>query len=224
MPGKLSRLHRFLADHFFYTALLWSALAVGILAGRVWLSGRSTYDFLMWNLILAWVPFLCSLWAASLRRRFPWWSLPIPLFVWLIFFPNAPYIVTDFLHLRERELIPIWYDTILVAAFAWSGVFLAVASLHIVQSLARSYVGRAWSWMLVGVTLALSGLGIYLGRFLDWNSWDLLLHPRLVLGDVLTRVLNPFDHLGAVGMTILFAAFVFVCYVTFLSVQRRDRV
>jgi len=221
---RLQSLHRFLAGHFFYPALLSSALASVVLIGRVYLSGKGTYAFLVWNLTLAWVPYLCALWAVGVHRRFPWWALPVPFAVWLIFFPNAPYIVTDFLHLQARRPIPIWYDTILVMSFAWSGCFLAVTSLYIMQTLVRSYLGRSVSWLFVAVTLGLTGLGVYLGRFLDWNSWDLLLRPRRVLGDVLVRFLNPLDHLGAVGVTVLFAAFLFVCYVTFLSMQQRDRV
>ena len=220
----LRRAHRFLASHLFYPVLLSSAVAVGMFAGRAYLSGNYTYVFLVWNLILAWIPFLCSLWAAGLQRRYPGWALPIPGLAWLIFFPNAPYLVTDFLHLQPRWPVPLWYDMIMLTTFAWTGCFLAVVSLNTMQMLVKSYFGRVLSWLFVAVTLGLTGFGIYLGRFLNWNSWDLLLQPRNVLADVIIRLINPLDHLGTFGVTFFFAAFLFVCYLTFISAQNRERV
>jgi hypothetical protein len=113
-------MHSFLKDHLFYPLALSSALACAILAARILRVESATFIFLVWNLFLAWVPYMWSLWAASIERRHPraWWRLLLPGALWLLFFPNAPYIVTDFVHLRERPPVPLWYDLGLLAAFA----------------------------------------------------------------------------------------------------------
>ncbi len=190
------------------------------------ISRTLTYAFLVWNLFLAWVPYLSGLWAASLHQRYParWWMLMIPGALWLSFFPNAPYIVTDFLHLQERERapIPLWYDIGMFTVFAWTGLLLAVFSLRTMQTLVKSFLGSAASWLFVIGSLGLSGLGIYIGRFLRWNSWDLLLHPHSVLADVIIRLANPWNHPGTLGVTFLFGAFLLVCYLTFTIIPSQE--
>ena len=213
---KLTQLHRFFVRQALYPVLLSTLLACSLLGARVYLSGVWTYLFLVWNLFLAWIPFLLSLWATYIYQRQPrrWGYLLILGLVWLAFFPNAPYIVTDFLHLRPRPPIPIWYDIGLLTTFAWAGLFLAVFSLRAMQTLVKVFVGSLASWLFVASIVGLSGLGIYLGRFLDWNSWDLLLHPRAVLTDVVIRLANPLHHPATVGVTLFFALFLSVCYLT----------
>lgn len=175
--------------------------------------------------MLAWIPYLFSLLVGLLHRRFPgqWWLLIAPFVFWLIFFPNAPYVVTDLLHLDPHPPVPIWYDVGLFASFVWTGCLIAVTSLNIMQSAVRSYLGSVASWMFVAATVVLSGLGIYLGRFLNWNSWDLLFEPRQVFTDVLIRVIHPIRFMQIYGVTLMFAAFLLVCYLTFISVQQRER-
>jgi uncharacterized membrane protein len=146
--------------------------------------------------------------------------LIVPGALWLAFFPNAPYILTDFWHLRERAPIPVWYDLGLLAAFALSGLFLAVFSLHTMSRIVRDYLGVIAGGLFAAAVLALGGLGIYLGRFLRWNSWDLVLNPRGVLGDVAVRVADPLSHPQTIGVTVLFAALLWVCY---LAVAPRQR-
>lgn len=192
---------------------------------EVSMSPKLTYSFLMWNLFLAWIPYLSSLWAAHLHQRRPgrWWYLAVPGILWLIFFPNAPYIVTDFLHLRARAPIPMWYDIGLLSVSAWTGLFLAVFSLRRMQSLVEYFVGLRASWLFVLGSLGLGGLGIYVGRFLRWNSWDLFLHPRSVLTDVAGQVADPWGHPGTFGVTLLFAAFLLICYLTLVIIPAREQ-
>lgn len=224
--NTLLRFHRFLAFHLLYPILLSTGLAVSMYVVRVIVSDNwRIYANLPWNLFLAWLPYLFSLWAAGLNRLFPrqWWMLLVPGLLWLIFFPNAPYLVTDFLHLENRPYIPLWYDILLLTSFAWTGIFLAVASLRTMQVLINGYLGQVASWLFVAVALGLSGLGIYLGRFDRWNSWDLLLHPRHILADIVIRMANPLENLRFVGFTLLFTAFLLVCYLTFVAVHRVPR-
>jgi len=217
---QIQRIHRFLMRHAFYALVLSSTLAVGILAGRVLRAHQGAYIFMVWNLFLAWVPYGWSLWAASLQQRYPrdWWRLLLPGALWLLFFPNAPYIITDFVHLYERPPVPLWYDIGLLAAFAWSGCFLAVVSLQTMQRLVRQHCGALISWLFVGASIGLSGLGIYLGRFERWNSWDLLLSPHDVLADALRPILFPLSHIRPLGASAMFATILMACYVMFIAV------
>jgi uncharacterized membrane protein len=225
MHRGLTKLHDFLATQSLYPILLSTILAVAFYVGRVFYAGIWWhYSNLVWNLFLAWIPYLFSLLAAVLFRRYPrkWWLLLLPGGLWLIFFPNAPYIVTDFLHLEYRPPVPLWYDIGLLATFAWTGCFLAIASLRTMQFLVRHYLGRFLSWVFVAGALGLSGLGIYLGRFGRFNSWDLLFQPQDVLKDILVRVFNPFNNLRFFGFTLMFTAFLLVLYLMFTSIRRMD--
>ncbi|HEU5103225.1 MAG TPA: DUF1361 domain-containing protein, partial [Roseiflexaceae bacterium] len=168
----------------------------------------------------AWVPYGWSLWAASIQRRYPrdWWRLLLPGALWLLFFPNAPYIVTDFVHLRERPPVPLWYDIGLLAAFAWSGCFLAVVSLQTMQRLVRQHCGSLVSWLFVAASIGLSGLGVYLGRFERWNSWDIVFYPQDVLAAAARPILFPLSHVRPLGASAMFATILLICYVTFIAI------
>ena len=217
--------HRWLVRYSFYPLALCSLLACSLWAGRVWKSHSAGGLGLIWNLFLAWLPYLCSLAVMGLHGQNPrqWWRLVIPGAMWLLFLPNAPYIITDLWHLRERPPIPLWYDLGFYVTFAWTGCFLGLTSLRMIQGVIKSYLGRSASWVFVTGTLCLTGVGIYLGRFLGWNSWDLILNPRPVLGDVAALVLHPYRNMHMLLFASLFAAILFVCYLTFASVQQLER-
>jgi len=217
---RLSRPHHFMARQGIYPVLLSTLLAVSIFVGRVALSKQLTFIFLVWNLFLAWIPYLVSLWMVYVHQRHPrqWWYLLPPAALWLAFFPNAPYILTDLLHLAHRSPVPYWYDIGLLITFAWTGLFLGIYSLRIMQGMVRAYTGVIASWVFVIGALGLSGLGIYMGRFLRWNSWDLVFQPHAVLNDVAIRLVNPLENLQTFGVTMLFSAFLFICYLTFMAI------
>jgi len=216
------RLHRFLTDQLVYPILLSTILALALFGGRVYLSRTLSHSNLVWNLFLAWVPFVCSFLAAITYSSLPrhWWLLLLPGALWLIFFPNAPYIITDLQHLADGPRVPYWYDIIMFATFAWTGCFLAVASLRVMQTLVKNYLGWIISWFFAAGALALGGLGIYLGRFSRWNSWDLFFQPKNVLFDIAGPLIDPLSNLRFYGFTFAFTAFLLVCYLMFISVRR----
>jgi uncharacterized membrane protein len=140
--------------------------------------------------------------------------------VWNLILAWAPYgwsLVSAAMYRRQ----PLWFDIGLLAIFAWSGCFLAVASLRSMQALVTAYLGRAASWLFVAAVFGLNGLGIYLGRFLRWNSWDLFLEPHGVLSDALTIIAHPIENRQATGVICMFGALLFVCYVMFWGLERR---
>ncbi len=225
MLHSLVKFHRFLASQSLYPIILSTFLALAFYIGRV-LYGRIWWHYsnLVWNLFLAWIPYLFSMLAAVIYRQAPrqgWLLLPVGV-LWLIFFPNAPYIVTDFLHLEYRPPVPLWYDIVMLATYAWTGCFLAIASLRTMQFIVRRSLGWFLSWAFAAVALGLGGLGIYLGRFGRFNSWDLIIQPVQVARDILTRLANPFDNLRFFGFTLMFTAFLVVLYLMFVSMSHLD--
>lgn len=220
----LKQLHRFSVYHALYPLLLSSLLACGLLAGRLYLTRHWTYLFLAWNLFLAWIPYGISLVLTWLgqnqsRRWFYWLTLGL---VWLAFLPNASYLVTDLMHLQPHNPMPFWYDLGLFAVFAWTGLFLAVFSLRAIQWLVAVRFGVMMSWLFVAGVLGLNSVGVYIGRFLRWNSWDLLLHPQTILAEMADRLANPLEYPGSIGFTLMFAMFLLVCYLTITATSLRE--
>ena len=190
------------------------ALSVLLIIGRVLMTGRLTFLFLVWNLFLALIPFALStmLGVASgpLRAR-----LLVPVgAVWLLFFPNAPYILTDLFHLDTRPGVPLWYDLALILSCAWNGLMLAYASLSDMQRLVQQRLGFWPGWVFAAVALLLSGFGIYLGRYMRFNSWNILTNPLTLFFDILNRVLHPFSFPGTWGVTLVFGLFLLLGYGT----------
>ena len=170
----------------FLTLLFASIVATTMIVLRALYSGRLLYSFLIWNLILAWLPFLFA-WMAYRKPFIAVLYGPL----WLLFFPNAPYLVTDLIHLRQFDAVPIWYDAIMLFTFALTGLMLGFMSLYMMQSLVARRFGTVWSWLFVVTAVGMSGYGVYIGRFLRWNSWDIFTQPFGLLSDIANSLFNP---------------------------------
>jgi uncharacterized membrane protein len=190
------------------------ALSVVLIAFRVFFTQQITFVFLLWNLFLAFIPFglstMLGLSAGRLKARV---LLPVGL-VWLLFFPNAPYILTDLFHLERRVSIPYWYDLALILSCAWNGLMLAYASLIDMQTLVARRLGAGTGWAFATVALLLSSFGIYLGRYLRFNSWDIITNPLTLFFDIVSRLLHPFAHPSTWGVTLLYGVFLVLGYAT----------
>jgi uncharacterized membrane protein len=182
-----------------------SLFCVALVGVRNVYTGDANFRYLIWNLFLAWLPFVLAVFVYDRWRRRRGGMLLLVLGgVWLLFFPNAPYIATDFVHLQHDPLSPYWYDAVTIAAFAWMGVMLGFASLYLMQSVVRQWRGAVAGWVFAFAAIGLGSLGIYLGRFLRLNSWDAVEHPS-----VLPRILHavardPFAYQEAIAVTVLF--------------------
>jgi uncharacterized membrane protein len=201
MRSSLRRLATVLA------LFLASLFCVALVIVRNVYTDTTNFRYLIWNLFLAWIPFVLAIFVYDRWRRRRGGVLLLALGVlWLLFFPNAPYIATDFGHLRHDPQAPFWYDAVTIAAFAWMGVLLGFASLYLMQTVVRQWRGAVAGWIFAFTAIALGSLGIYLGRFLRLNSWDAVEHPS-----VLPRILHavardPFAYEEAIAVTILFTA------------------
>lgn len=190
-----------------------SAFCVVTLIARWVYSNPGAYDFLAWNLFLAWIPLVAAVLVYDMQRRGVRARRLLPLAaVWLLFLPNAPYLLTDLIHLGSRNDAPLWFDVVLFTAFAWTGALLGFLSLYLMQVVVRRAVGGALSWAFVGASLLASGFGIYLGRSLRWNSWDFVTRPDALLADVWDRVSDPLAYPRSFGMTVALTALLSVLY------------
>ncbi len=204
-----------LASLVFTTLVCLALLAVRYVYTENW-----QYMFLAWNLFLAWLPVLCALFAYNAykrRGRLSWLVVAGCALAWLLFFPNAPYILTDLMHLAPRPDAPLWFDVLLVLAFAWTGLCLGLVSLSLMQALVRRAAGTLASWVFALGVLSLSGAGIYLGRFLRWNSWDVFISPGGILADVMAAVQHPLLHARSVVFSGLFSLFLLSAYCMFFA-------
>ena len=192
-----------------------SILSVLLVIARMAYSDSQQYRGLIWNLFLAWIPFVLAYIAYALSWRRIWLYIAIPIFafLWLIFYPNAPYILTDLQYLnRITASAPLWFDIILLIWFSWTGMLLGLLSLYMMHEIVQRLFGRWPGWIFVLVVSGLSSAGIYIGRFMRWNSWDILGNPSELAMDILGLVIDP--SLRLLAFTTLFAVFFLFVYLT----------
>jgi len=194
-----------------------SALVVAMVAVRVGYARNDYYTNLVWNLFLAWIPFGLAVYVYDGYRRLSRLQLWAGGALWLLFFPNALYIVTDAKWLREAAGAPVWYDVVLVAAAACCGLLLGFASLFMMQQVVRGALGNARAWAFALATLALGSFGVYLGRFERWNSWDVFTRPGHLAQSLLPHIAHPQDHPRALAVMVLFTAFLAMSYLVFYA-------
>jgi uncharacterized membrane protein len=112
--------------------------------------------------------------------------------------------MTDLIHLRVRPEVPLWFDALLLFLFAYLGLWLGIRALGGLRVYLKREFSAGWSNSFTALTLLLSGLGVYLGRVLRWNSWDALLRPRGPVLDTLELFHSPVENSEAWLMIIVF--------------------
>ena len=204
--------------------LLWligvsSLVAVGFWVARYWDTGSTDYWFLNWNLFLAWPPLVFGWWLATRLRHSRWLSPGnlVLTFLWLGFLPNTFYMVSDLIHIGVTGEISVLFDAVMLMAFIWSGFLLGFVSIYVVHRQLRRRIGTTRADITVGVILFLCSFAIYLGRYLRWSSWDVLVNPAGVLFDVSDPFINPSAHPQAFTTTIMF--FVLLGSIYFVTYQ-----
>lgn len=180
-----------------------------LVLARVAYTDSTRHAGLIWNLFLAWIPFILAYiaHAISWKRTWIYFVIPVVAFLWLIFFPNAPYMLTDLQDLARSggRGAPLWYDVIIVGWCSWTGMLLGVISLYLMQDIVSRTFKRWVGWLFVFVISAASSFGIYLGRFLRLNSWDILQNPTETAFEILGLVIDPSMRLAA--FTVLYTFF-----------------
>jgi uncharacterized membrane protein len=194
-----------------------------LMLARIVVSDSFHYIFLPWNLFLAYIPLWIShkqLSNTATKRL----GLMQHLFfaVWLLFLPNAPYIITDLIHLKERSPIPFYFDIVLVFTTAVNGLIFFYVSVAQVEQWWRKNFGNntiGWYYFLA---FGLCSFGIYLGRFGRFNSWNIITKPKVLFGEIVDRILLPFEHPQTWAVTILFSSMLFLLYQLFKNYKSSD--
>jgi uncharacterized membrane protein len=198
-----------------------SLFVVAMIVFRILYTGSPEHSAIAWNLILAWIPFALALIVYERARSGLFTpGLAAIAVLWLLFLPNAPYLVTDLKHVGRGDGVPVLYDVLLLSAAAWTGLLLGLTSLFLMHAIARRVVGAVNAWALVVGVLGLSSFGIYLGRVLRWNSWDVFVRPGSLLSAIANGALHPLSHPRPVAVTVLFTSFLLVSYLVFYSLAR----
>ena len=184
--------------------------------------GYIDYSFLIWNLFLAWIPLILSIVIAYIytfhkRSVFRKIYLLFLGLMWVVIYPNCPYIITDFIHLSGIKYyinnigytmnFILWYDFIMISLFILTGFLLGFISLYMIQTLLTDRFNKWIGCIFVGGVLFLSSFGIYLGRFIRWNSWDIVFKPKILINSILNN-----SNEYAVDFTISFGLFLILIY------------
>jgi uncharacterized membrane protein len=191
---------------------------------RIVAARQVIYAFLLWNLFLAWIPLLISLVAYDLYRggQTRNWRFRSLAGLWLLFYPNAPYILTDIIHLTQRFERVFWIDLSLVLSCGFTGLVLGFVSLYLMHSMVAHSFSPKLGWAFAAAISCLSGFGIYVGRFMRFNSWDVVLKPIDFYRGIatwLSQVATGGAH-APVIIAVLFSLFLLVAYVTLYSLTR----
>lgn len=204
---------------------LLAAFCIVILLIRAKATQSVFFFFLVWNLFLAYTP----LGITTLMRYKPTlagrWYLLLPCFLcWLVLLPNAPYIITDFIHLKKDLNVPVWFDVLLIISFAITGLLFGLASMKEMFLILAKKRNAATAWIVLGTSCILSGFGVYVGRFLRYNSWDILHRPFSLMTDVLYSFTGTETWKPAIGITFGLGTFLFLLFRLYFSSNHNETI
>jgi len=215
LPERLS--------HTLRTLVFVSFVCSGMLVARFICADdhRSRFSGLFGNLLLAWIPlvlalFICRPSATRTSTRF--WSAFV---AWVLFFPNAFYLTTDLIHIKKfgTDGIYPWFDMLMTACFACVGMFLGSLSLYLLHLLVHRRFGWRAGWLFATAMLAIGSFGIYLGRFLRLNSWDVLTRPVKLTGEI-AGLWEPKSLREVTAFSVTFFFFSLAVYTALVSMAR----
>ena len=199
--------------------LLCSMFSIGLMAFRIIYTGHILFAFLAWNLFLAFVPYAISKRMAQ-TNAISKAKFLLYVFIWLMFIPNAFYIITDLFHLDMNEDVPLWYDLALLLSFAWSGILFAIVSVRQMEKLFERTFNKKFDLFFVVPVMALNGLGIYIGRYLRFNSWDVIANPFQLMNDIVYLFVHPIRNRFDWSMIVCYTILLTLIYLTIRKLSR----
>lgn len=200
----------------FNLLIVGSILCCTMFTLRVHFTGHFYYAFLLWNLFLAWLPYLLS---KKLYSPTPRIMHVVYFALWLLFFPNAPYIITDLVHLPHKNNMWYWYDQSMLVMFALNGLMLGVISLLTVHKYMNMYLRRRYTWPLIFALIFLCAYGIYLGRIERYNSWDIIITPLPLSKSIWYDFRHPLHNTDTFIFTFVVAALLTIFYLFMVSLK-----
>ena len=197
--------------------LLSCGFSILLVALRITVTGSVMYGFLPWNLFLAWIPFAISKRLFKSKEEKNGFRFIALSFTWLLFIPNSFYIITDLFHLEQGIAAPQWFDLALIFSFAWNGLMLGVMSVQKMEIIISERIG--FQWLFVYVVMWLNALGIYIGRYLRFNSWDIITNPFQLISDISYLSFHPLRNRGEWAMIVCFAVLMTLIYKNLVNLQ-----
>lgn len=192
--------------------ILVSVVVIIFDVARLDLWGTTNLLYLIWNLFLAWIPYIISLY--FIKKDMPVNRFIILFFLWLLFFPNAPYLVTDVLHIVSSLPSLLWYDSLLLFFFGWIGLLLGMLSLLHIHQYLKTRLNYLISELIIFSVCLVSSFGVYLGRFGRWNSWDIFINPFNLIKDLFYIFTGLARAGNSLLFIIIFTIFVYSTYKT----------
>ena len=197
---------------------LFTAFCNTLLIYRIVKSDGLSYIFLAWNLFLALIPWWIS---SYLKKKEELNFKHFPLLVlWLLFLPNSPYILTDLFHLRPRDPFPLWFDLVLILSFALIGMVVFLRSLKDMFGVLQKYVSPLFMTIVTPFVFWLISFGLYLGRYLRFNSWNVVNHPFRVVRQSFGILLEK----DTIGFTCIFSVFMWFLYFIITQMNQNEKV
>jgi uncharacterized membrane protein len=214
-----SEMDRLLMLSMFFSCML-------VLA-RITYTGKLTFIFLVWNLILAFVPFFIT----QLLTRKPQWvenkiKFLCCFLVWLVFVPNSFYILTDLYHLGDNYndfRVPDWFDLTMILSLAWNGLLLGVLSVRQMEKIVQQHFFKKHTLLFIYPIMWLNALGVYIGRYLRYNSWDVLTDPFQLMRGIADILFHPLAYRFASGMIFCFSVLLTIFYFTLRRISKTIR-
>ena len=198
------------AEKFLFTSCCFS---IFLSIARVLYTHKITFLSLCWNLLLAFVPFFMS---RLMTRHFVHiqnkWLFSVLFVVWLLFVPNSFYIITDLFHLSEMHATPLWFDTLLIMSFAWNGLLLGIWSIRHIEKMINVLWSIKNDWVLIYPIMFLNALGIYIGRYWRYNTWDIVSNPFNLMCDIYRIIFHPVQNKEVWIMVVGWSIFLSLLY------------
>jgi uncharacterized membrane protein len=207
-------------DRLLSLSVCFSCLLVVI---RMIHTGRNTFLFLLWNLFLAWLPYLISRRLTRMRPFRPRLLFASLMLAWLLFIPNSFYIITDLFHLGDwynDRLMPPWFDLAMILSFAWNGLLLGVLSVRQMEKILRPRLPAHHELFFLYPVMWLNALGVYTGRYLRLNSWDLVTNPFQLFVDIVRLLAHPLRNIYAWDMIFCFSILMTLMYLMLKRISK----
>lgn len=202
-----------------------SLASIGLFIVGAVMNNTNEFWYLGWNLFLAWAGLSIALWLELVLRRSSWssWYAMAVTVLWMISLPNTFYLITDYIHIFDVSRVDHVYDVVMFSSFIFNGVILGYLSVYLIHRQLLKRLTERTSHILVGLILFLCSFGIYIGRELRWNTWDVVTNPWSVLFDVSDRILNPSQHPQVFSITLSFFVLLTTTYAVFWYIVRAAR-
>jgi uncharacterized membrane protein len=192
-----------------FPLLIFAVYCMALLLVRAKITQSIYLFFLVWNLILAAVPyFITSYITVNYDLEFKKPQTYFLLFIWLLFLPNSFYIITDIVHLSKSDIRTIWYDLVLILSFSIIGFTLGILSLKQYYKIGIQMFTKRILNISIPTICLLSGFGIYLGRVLRHNSWEIFSNPISLINNIFYTFTTP----SAVIFSIHFGLFIYIIF------------